>query len=62
MIDWIQGFGEFVIGLLALIFVGVVLVAGLIEIYDAVTGADKRRQEEKEQIDKRLRAVEEDYS
>lgn len=62
MIDWIQGFGEFVIGLIALIFVAVVLIAGLIEIFDVITGADKRKQEEKEQIDKRLRAVEEDYS
>ena len=62
MIDWIQGFGEFVIGLAALIFVALVVVAGLIEIFDALTGADKRKQAEKEQIESRLEAIEKDYS
>jgi len=56
MLDFIARFGEVTVGLIAIVLVLALAVALLIELYDRVTGADKKRQEEIE----RLRFLEEE--
>lgn len=41
MIDWIQGFGEFIVGLVALGIVIVIFVGASVEIYDRFTEKDE---------------------
>lgn len=58
MIDFIITLGQFVVGCVVLGFLGLCVIAGLIEIYDHFTGADEKKQ----QMQKRLKSIEEDHS
>lgn len=60
MVDAIIFVGQLLVGLIACALILFFLIGGLIEIYDRVTGADERKQKEKEHMQARLAKLEED--
>jgi hypothetical protein len=58
MFDIIIFIGQLAVGLIACAIIGIFVIAGLIELYDRITGADERKQE----MQKRLDQINEDYT
>lgn len=58
MFDTLARIGEVTVGVISTLVWIFIILAGLIELFDWITGADKRKQEEKDHMAERLKSLE----